>query len=416
MKLEAKWFCRLTAICVLSNMIGISLYYSQYFINTLIHVAPVKEFSNEYPSHSTDATNWTITLRNMTNTTGKQIKNIYFYNPQFYHVFNDWISGTWGTSKKFEGCPVSECIVTKGKIPIEKIDAIMFKPRDMSYCPPIKPLGQVWIFVEFETPNYYFRTKCFYDLKNKVNWTMTYRRDADFPVAHGYFRRGNKRKYSQKDLDDIFAKKNKTAVVFISHCPTVGKRLQFIKLLQSYGIQVDVFGLCGTKTLKDCGNEDRYKASFNVSGELKPDCFGTVLSQYKFFLSLENSLCMDYTTEKSLHRIMQHPIIPVIRDGSNASIFHPPHSYIHTSNYGSVKELAQHMKMLSANKTAYLDYFQWKQHYHTEDMYKEWNSAFCRICERLHYPEKYRRVYRDIAAWHISPGGKHVCHGPMDLR
>lgn len=208
---------------------------------------------------------------------------MYFYNPQFYHVFTDWILETWGTSKTFEGCPVSDCIVTKGKVPIEKIDGIIFKPRDMGYCPPYKPPGQVWIFAEFETPNYFFQSKCFYDLKNKVNWTMTYRRDADFPIAHGYFRRGSKRKYSQKDLDDIFAKKTKTAVVFISHCPTVGKRLQFSKVLQSYGIQVDVFGLCGTKTLQNCDNKDRYKASFNVTGDLKPDCFGTVLSEYNFF-------------------------------------------------------------------------------------------------------------------------------------
>ncbi|XP_060065145.1 alpha-(1,3)-fucosyltransferase C-like [Ylistrum balloti] len=344
----------------------------------------------------------------------KTTKNIYFYNPQFFHVFNDWILDTWGTSKKFEACKVPNCIVSKGNVPMEEIDAIIFKPRDMGYCPPIKPPSQVWIFAEFETPNYYFQTKCFHVLKNKVNWTMTYRRDADFPIAHGYFRKNRRPKHTQKDLNDIFAKKSKTAVVFISHCPTVSKRLQFIKILQSHGIQVDVFGSCGTKLIK-CDNEGRYQASFNVSGKLKPDCFGTFLLQYKFFLSLENSLCKDYTTEKSLHRVMQHPIIPVIRDGGNASMFHPPHSYLNTNDYESVKELAEHMKMLAGNREAYLQYFRWKQHYHTEDMYQDWNSAFCSICERLHNPESYKRVYRDIAAWHISPAGKHVCHAPTDL-
>ncbi|XP_033744157.1 alpha-(1,3)-fucosyltransferase C-like [Pecten maximus] len=353
-------------------------------------------------------------LTNVTSAVEKRVKNIYFYNPQFFHVFSDWILDTWGTSKKFEKCAIPNCIVTRGNVSLEEIDAIIFKPRDMGYCPPTKPPGQVWIFAEFETPNYYYQSKCFHDLKSKVNWTMTYRRDADFPIAHGYFREMNKPLYSQKDLEDIFAKKTKTAVVFISHCPTVGKRLQFIKVLQSHGIQVDVFGSCG-RSLKQCNNAARYQVSFNVSGQLGADCFSKVLLQYKFFLSLENSLCLDYTTEKSLHRVMQYPIIPVIRDGGNASMFHPPHSYLHTSDYSSVKELAQHMKLLAGNKTAYLEYLQWKQHYYTEDMYTEWNSAFCRICERLHNPESYRRVYRDIAAWHISPGGKHVCKGPTDL-
>ncbi|XP_069109924.1 alpha-(1,3)-fucosyltransferase C-like [Argopecten irradians] len=350
----------------------------------------------------------------VTTTVKRKFKNIYFYNPKFFHVFTDWILETWGTSKKFEKCAVSSCIVTTGTVPMENIDAIIFKPRDMRYCPPTKPPGQVWIFAEFETPNYYFQTKCFHALKSKVNWTMTYRRDADFPIAHGYFRKRIKLKYSQKELDDIFEKKHKTAVVFISHCPVVSKRLQFIKALQSHGIQVDIFGSCGRRMQK-CDNGGRYKNSFNVSGLVKSDCFSEVLLEYKFFLSLENSLCLDYTTEKSLHRVMQHPIVPVIRDGGNASMFHPPHSYLHTSDFKSVKELAEHMKMLSGNKTAYLEYLKWKQNYYSEDMFSDWNSAFCSLCERLHNTENHRRIYRDIAAWHISPGGKQACHGPTDL-
>ncbi|XP_033746961.1 alpha-(1,3)-fucosyltransferase C-like [Pecten maximus] len=342
------------------------------------------------------------------------VKNIYFYNPRFFNAFGDWILDTWGTAKKFEGCPVSDCIVTKGNITMDKIDAIIFKPRDMDKCPSSKPPGQVWIFAEFESPSYYFKTKCFHDLKNKVNWTMTYRRDADFTLEHGYFRKGNKPKYSNKKLDDIFARKNKTAVVFISHCPVKSERLKFVELLQSHGIQVDVFGSCGT-ILKDCDNKLRYQAGFNISGILKPDCFISVLPQYKFFLSFENSLCLDYTTEKSQHRVMQHPIIPVIRDGSNTSMLHPPHSYLNTDDYKSVKELAEHMKMLADNKTAYLEYFKWKQHYYSEDMYLEWNAAFCRICERLHNPENYRRMYGNIAAWHISPRGKNACYNVTDL-
>ncbi|XP_069139341.1 alpha-(1,3)-fucosyltransferase C-like, partial [Argopecten irradians] len=342
-------------------------------------------------------------------------KNIYFYNPEFFPVFDDWIVDTWGTGKKFENCPVSDCIVTKNKnISMDKVDAVIFKPRAMRYCPPKKTPGQVWIFTEFESPTYYFQKKCFYALKNKVNWTMSYRRDADFTLEHGYFRKSSKPKYNQKDLDEIYAKKNKMAVAFISNCKARSKRHEFIKLLQSHGIQVDIFGSCGTK-LKECDNDLRYRACFNISGSLEPDCFVSVLPKYKFFLSFENALCWDYTTEKSQHRVMQHPIVPVIRDGSNTTIFHPPHSYLNTNDYKSVKELAQHMKTLANNKTAYLEYFKWKQYYETEDMFFEWNAAFCSICERLNNPEKHRRVYRDVAAWHINPNGKQACHNASDL-
>ncbi|XP_069107711.1 alpha-(1,3)-fucosyltransferase fut-6-like [Argopecten irradians] len=362
-------------------------------------------------SHNLRGHTTTFTYAFDINTTSK---NIYFYNPEFFHPVEDWVFDTWGTEKKLEGCPVSQCIFTRGKVRMDKIDAIIFKPRNMVSCPPSKPPGQVWIFAEFESPNNYFEKKCFYDLKNKVNWTMTYRRDADFTLEHGYFRKSNKPKYSDKELDDIFAKKNRTAVVFISNCRTYSKRLAFVKLLQSYGVQVDIFGSCGTR-LPSCDDDLRYRACFNISGSLKPDCFSEVLPRYKFFLSLENSLCFDYTTEKSLHRIMQHPIIPVIRDGSNASLFHPPHSYLKTDDYKSVKDLARHMEILANNKTAYLEYFKWKQFYYTEDMYKEWKSAFCQICERLNNPGSYKRIYGDIAAWHMSPRGKFACHNATDL-
>ncbi|XP_069128868.1 4-galactosyl-N-acetylglucosaminide 3-alpha-L-fucosyltransferase FUT5-like [Argopecten irradians] len=277
-----------------------------------------------------------------------------------------------------------------------------------------KPRGQVWIFFENESPNYFSKKQCLPAMNNKINWTVTYRRDADFTITYGYFRKSTKPKYSLGHLDGIYAKKTKTAVVFMSNCDTFSKRMKFIKSLRSHGVDVDIFGKCG-KVLDKSDNKGRFQSVYNISRTLTPDFFPSVLARYKFYLSFENSLCLDYTTEKSLHRVMQHPIVPVIRDGSNTSLFHPHHSYINTEDYKSVKDLAQYMKKLANDKTAYLEYFNWKRYYYTDDLYIEWNNVFCRMCERLHNPESFRRIYRNITSWHMSPGGKNACYEPTDL-
>ena len=55
-----------------------------------------------------------------------------------------------------------------------------------------------------------------------------------------------------------------------------------VKELQKY-IDVDIYGACGTKV---------------CSYKNEEDCRQMAAKNYKFYLSLENSLCLDYVTEK----------------------------------------------------------------------------------------------------------------------
>lgn len=73
------------------------------------------------------------------------------------------------------------------------------------------------------------------------------------------------------------------AVAVISNCNrTLNNRLEFISELQKY-IDVDVYGKCG---------------NFSCSKTNHHECMSMFEKDYKFYLALENSNCVDYITEK----------------------------------------------------------------------------------------------------------------------
>ena len=76
--------------------------------------------------------------------------------------------------------------------------------------------------------------------------------------------------------------KTKMAAWFVSNCASHSRRMEMVKELQKY-IDVEVYGDCGTKVCPRKHEED---------------CRQMAANKYKFYLSLENSLCLDYVTEK----------------------------------------------------------------------------------------------------------------------
>ncbi|XP_060065563.1 alpha-(1,3)-fucosyltransferase C-like [Ylistrum balloti] len=247
---------------------------------------------------------------------------------------------------------------------------------------------------------------------------MTYRRDSDFHFVHGQFSKVSS-PYKERELDRMLMAKTKTAVAFISHCTIQSRRLEYIRKLRKYGVDVDIYGKCGTlKCNSGLNRSEELKAAWNVSPNLKmtKDCFNVLDSRYKFYLSFENSLCDDYVSEKSLHLVLRHNIVPIIRDASNHSLFHPPKSYLDTKDFKNVESLANHIKKLSRNFREYKKYFHWKKYYTVETVSAVLQSNLCQICERLHNQHKYQRVYRDIVGFLLSRGDNSpICHQPSDL-
>ena len=50
-------------------------------------------------------------------------------------------------------------------------------------------------------------------------------------------------------------------------------------------------------------------------------------TNYRFYLSFENSLCKDYVTEK-FFKPMKYDVIPIVFNGADFKSYPPPHSAI----------------------------------------------------------------------------------------
>lgn len=72
-----------------------------------------------------------------------------------------------------------------------------------------------------------------------------------------------------------------------------------------------------------------------------------------FYLAFENSICNDYITEKFWR--VKKLIVPIVLKRSLYEPFVPDDSYIAADDFLSLEKLADYLKYLSINRSAYLE-------------------------------------------------------------
>uniref|UniRef100_A0A182J6F2 Fucosyltransferase n=1 Tax=Anopheles atroparvus TaxID=41427 RepID=A0A182J6F2_ANOAO len=295
-------------------------------------------------------------------------------------------------------CPVSNCVLTSNHRLLSSMteyDALVFHvaaPLDVS-LPKVRGTRQLYVAALMESPAH---TKHLLALDmNYFNWTMTYRLDSDIlfnyqnivdlesgevisPALRPSWRNGF-RDYVNASLMARVAQKQKIAAQFVSHCDSLSGRDQLVKKMKSAGLEVDVYGSCGTMK---CARGN-------------PECNTMLDTTYWFYLSFENSLCVDYVTEK-LYNALVHNIVPVVFGGADYERFAPPRSYINAQDYATVNELVDYLLFLVDNPQEYVKYFWWKEHYALES-----TNSYCELCQKLHSVGTREKVqyYRDIKSW-----------------
>jgi hypothetical protein len=180
------------------------------------------------------------------------------------------------------------------------------------------------------------------------------------------------------------------AVWVVSHCKMESRRHEIVNKLSTY-ISIDIYGGCG----KNCSVP-------RGSSESPLDCHPDISHNYKFYLAFENSLCVDYVTEKFFN-ILSTGMIPVVYGGADYASLFPPYSFINILDFPTIEELAKYLQDLSSNPTEWRKYFEWRKNYwvmRTSDLL----PGLCEICDRLVEEEmngnaKEVSIYRNMHNW-----------------
>ncbi|XP_017491170.1 PREDICTED: alpha-(1,3)-fucosyltransferase C-like [Rhagoletis zephyria] len=306
-------------------------------------------------------------------------------------------------------CPPINCILTNQHEYLPSIvdyAAIVFhtaRPFPLFNGRPRKRAAHQWyVFSQLESPAHTWHN--FYEESEFYNLTMSYRLDSDIvwsynsirdsatnqvvaPVLKPQWRKVDA-KWTQNDSDLLASikRKKKLAVWFVSNCKVQSKRERLVKQLQAHlNTGIDVYGKCGPLRC----------ARSNSS------CYEMLDTDYKFYLSFENSLCIDYVTEKFYNALQRH-IVPVVYGGANYSKFAPPLSYIDVQDFKNVSELAAYLIYLDKNPLEYAKYFWWRRHYTIMSFDGGLQTIpYCSLCERVTSHPAMRRleIYKDINAF-----------------
>ena len=278
------------------------------------------------------------------------------------------------------------CNFTRDKSLYDKSHAVFIPGNiiDTLKLPDYRPPGQRWIFTTRES--FLYIPKYFPKYRYAFNHTMTYHNHADID-----FRKGScsNREHPAKISPHLVHKKKKMVAWVSSHCPTKSRREHFIYLLDKF-VGVDIYGDCG-------------KLKLNKNAENYDD----ILSQYKFYVALENSICDQYITEK-VFKSFKLGVVPLVAGGGTAyyEAMLPPHSYINVEKFKSPKDVAEYLKLLDRNITLYEEYFAWKPHY--DCGYIRMRDLSLRVCRYLHQTVNNGPHLRDINAFRND--SRATCH------
>lgn len=272
-------------------------------------------------------------------------------------------------------CDHTNCVFTSDKKLLKESDAVIFHHRDLNprNIPQRPNFEQIWISLNLESPVHTPRN--FYYLNGQVNWTISYRHDADIVALPKLVNRTMPYRIKK----NYTLNKDKPIVWFVSHCSTPGKREDFVKHLHD-SIPIDIYGTCG---------------HLKCTPKMSDKCYH-LMSRYYFYLSFENSICDDYVTEKFFN-ILDYDIIPIVFGGANYSRHLPYSGYIDALSFQSPRHLSEYLAHLIKHPEEYNKFFEWKKDYQFSEEY-----FGCQICRKLNDKQTNPKTWKNLSQWWFS--------------
>ncbi len=231
----------------------------------------------------------------------------------------------------------------------EGMDAVVFHLMSSLIPKPIPAPAnpnQTWVFFSFEAPRRVegegldFR-------RLPVHATWTYHRGSEIFTPYGFYRPGVPMTNQTKSPEEWIKEKSKLVAWMASNCAkTSWPRTAFVNELKKF-IPIDIYGPCGT---------------LECMPKWSTKCTVDLMRQYKFYLSLENSECGDYITEKLWQKPLMTGVVPIVY-GPNRKVYEdlaPPNSFIYIGDYKNLQELADYLKLLDSKPDLYAQYLEWQ--------------------------------------------------------
>ncbi len=152
---------------------------------------------------------------------------------------------------------------------------------------------------------------------------------------------------------------------FVSNCNTHSRREDYVnKLSLQKDIHIDIYGNCKSIYHSHIIPIQCQKGT--------PNCTEKTLSNYRFYLSFENSKCNTYITEKYWIQGLNGHAVPIVLGAKKEQYqrIAVPNSYIHVDDFQTIEDLAKELHRLNTNDTEYVKYLQWTQLYDVSARYQ----------------------------------------------
>uniref|UniRef100_A0A1I7ZJV7 Fucosyltransferase n=1 Tax=Steinernema glaseri TaxID=37863 RepID=A0A1I7ZJV7_9BILA len=283
-----------------------------------------------------------------------------------------------------------QCHFTNNRSLLSEAHAVLFHGDDIDKndLPERTSYEQRFVFWTMESTFMSFNERFTGKLPlNFFNWTMTVSRESDIHHPYGGYWLSpeivKEKHITPENLhfteDEFQWDKRKKAIFWlVSNCNTVSRRELAVQRLSKY-IPVTISGKCGT-------------------GFCEGDC-NKQIPGYYFYMALENAICNDYVTEKYWDRYKYLSVPIVMRRRIYEKII-PPGSFIAMDDFSSPEAMGKHLHYLMKNRTAYMEYFNWRKkgwtHVYSAEGY---HLGPCRLCERLYETDVERKTYSDVNKW-----------------
>lgn len=286
----------------------------------------------------------------------------------------------WGYHFPLDKCEtdfgITGCKLSSDRGLYSAADAVLIHHADIMHDKnslPQQPRNphQRWVWVNMEPPLIITNLDM---LDNLFNLTMTFRHDSDIYTSYGHI------DSLQEPQNFTIPAKSKLVSWVVSTWYRGARRTAYYEELKKH-ISIDIYGSRHSKLNKE-------------------DLYSTV-SQYKFYLSFENSIYPDYITEKLWVNALGSWTVPVVLGTSreNYERFIPGDAFIHVDDFPSAKELAAYLLELDKDDAKYRQYFNWRSQ-HRVSPWKGWSGAYCKACEIIKKSPRYQ-VIHSVAKWFL---------------